>query len=133
MIIESAHLFSENQAISAASTQSAIVDLMGTNKTSYVMTWIFVNLTKGFSAGKIDSVKFQTGDSETLSDAFDLQTIGIPTNVDQKSPNVLLQFRIPQGTKRYARLVYAASGSPAGGTVTASTSAGVAINGGVSM
>ena len=129
MIIESAHLFSENQVISAASTGSSVVDLMGTNRASYVMAWIFVNLTQGFTAGKVESVTLQTGDMEDLADAADIQRISVPTTVDQTNPNVLLQFRIPQGVKRYARLVYAASGSPVGGKVTASTSTGVAING----
>ena len=128
MIIEGAHIFSEHQAIGAASTNSATVDLMGTNKPAYVMTWLFVSLTKPFTAGRITAVALQTGDKEDLSDAETVQTVNIPASVPQTIPSVIAQMRIPQGVKRYARLVYTAN-SPAGGTVWAATAAGVAVHG----
>ncbi len=124
MLVEGSQLFSEHQVISAASTTSKVIDL-GKNGDSYCPPWVSVNLTAPFTAGKIDSIKLQTSDTEAFSVVVDVQTITVPTTVVQSLPAVLLQLRLPQRMKRWARLVYTASGTPAGGKVFAAITGGV--------
>ncbi|MDR3349761.1 MAG: hypothetical protein LBO03_09260 [Acidaminococcales bacterium] len=124
MIIEGAQVTAQNLAISAASTNTTPVDL-GLNGDYYdAQPWLFVNLTAGFTAGAIASVKVQTADAEAFAAAVDVMTVTVPTTIAQTAPAKLIVMKLPRGMKRWMRLVVAASGTPAGGAVFAGLSTG---------
>jgi hypothetical protein len=128
MLIEGAQVFAKDLAVTAASVNSGIVDL-GKNGDMYTMPWVEVNLTAPFTTGSLTGVKVQTADNEAFATPVDVQSLTVPTTVSQTAPAILLQFRLPFGMKRWARLVFIASApaesTPAGGRVFAGVTTGV--------
>lgn len=131
MIIEGAHLFSENQVIEGNSVKSTkALDLLGKNGNAYINPFLSIRLTKGFTAGSISKIAIQVSDNADMSGAETAIEYFISSSVNQTYPAVLVQETLPRNLKKYCQLVYTGT-AMAGGTVFASIVSGVPTNGSV--
>lgn len=117
MNIDANLIFSENQAISAASVNSNAVKVG--KGVAYHSLFVNVDLTTPMTSGAINTIKVQTATDEAFTSPRDLMTIHIASGVDQTVNQNLAMFRLPFNHDDYVRLVYGAT-SPVGGKVFAS-------------
>jgi len=110
-------IFSEDQAIGAASVSSAVIDLGSPN--AYHSLWCIANLTTKMTSGKIDSIAVVTATDAAMTTPITMLTLTLgAAPVQTAGAAVLAQFRLPTGMKQFMKLVFAST-SPVGGKVFA--------------